>query len=115
MNSFMESSFLLFPACINTDEKRWINNQNPDIQPCSCLFSREENLNLLKELRDGLEAERAAERGRLEAQKGREMEQLKVELDTELQTERRNLQEEREDTLVSVKQVTANDIDLRSL
>lgn len=70
---------------------------------------------MLKELRDSLEAERVAERNRLEAQKGREMEQLKEDLDTELQTERRNLQEEREETLVTVKQVTANDVDLLSL
>lgn len=70
---------------------------------------------MLKELRDSLEAERVAERNRLEAQKGREMEQLKEDLDTELQTKRRNLQEEREETLVTVKQVTANDVDLLSL
>lgn len=70
---------------------------------------------MLKELRDSLEAQRVAESNRLEAQKGREMEQLKVELDMELQSERRNLQEEREDKLVSVKQVTANDIDLLTL
>lgn len=70
---------------------------------------------MLKELRDSLEAERVAERNRLEAQNGREMEQLKVELDMELQSERRKLQEEREDRLISVKQVTANYIDLLSL
>lgn len=70
---------------------------------------------MLKELRDSLEAERVAERNRLEAQNGREMEQLKVELDMELQLERRKLQEEREDKLISVKQVTANYIDPLSL
>lgn len=72
-------------------------------------------MKLQKELRDSLEAERVAERNRLETQKEREMEQLKVELDTELQMERRNLQEGREDKVVSVKQVTANDIELLSL
>lgn len=46
-----------------------------------------------------------AERNRLEAQKERELEELKVELDTELQSERRNLQERREDKASSVKQV----------
>lgn len=63
---------------------------------------------MLKELRDSLEAERVA--SRLEAQKGREVEQLKVEVETARQSERRNLQEGREDKLVSrtpVKQVTA--------
>lgn len=38
LDSFMkkctESSDLLFPACLNADEKRWINNQNPDIRSC---------------------------------------------------------------------------------
>ena len=72
MNSFIESCFFIFLAFINADEKRWGNNQS--------LFSREENLNLLKELRDSLEAERVAERTRLEAKKAPEMEQLKVEL-----------------------------------
>lgn len=101
MDILIESMFLLLAVCLNTDEKRWINNLNS--------LSREENLNFLKELRDRLKAERVAERNRLEAQKGQEMEQLKAELDMELQAERRKVQEDREDKLVSVKKVTADE------
>lgn len=50
-----------------------------------------------------------AESIRLEAQKGQEMEQLKAELDMELQAERTKVQEEREDKVVSVKKVTADE------
>lgn len=47
-----------------------------------------------------------AEREKLEAQARRELEQLKVGLETKVQSERRKLQEERED-----KQVTTDDDD----
>lgn len=68
-------------------------------------FSREQNLHLLKELRDRLEAEREAERRRLEAQKVLEMDRLQAELEQELQAERRKLQEETEDQRAAIKKV----------
>lgn len=68
-------------------------------------FSREENLTLLKELRDRLEAEREEERRRLEAQKVLEMDRLQAELDRELQAERRKLQEETEEKRAAMEKV----------
>lgn len=53
---------------------------------------------MLKELRGSLEAEREAERSRLEAQKRREVEQLKVEVEAGLRPERRSPREEGEET-----------------
>lgn len=68
---------------------------------------------MLKELRISLEAERVAERNRLEAQNGQEMEHLKVKLEEELQAERTRLQGEKEETSGSMKQeVTENDAGL---
>ena len=74
---------------------------------------REENEDLLKELRVSVEAERAAERSRLEAQNRQEMEHLRVTLEEELRAERTRLRGEKEETSGSLKQeVTGNDADL---
>lgn len=70
---------------------------------------REESEVSLKELRISLDAERAAERDRLEAQKRRDMERLKAEWEEELQAERRRLQGEREEKLASLKQEVTED------
>lgn len=74
---------------------------------------RDESEALLKELSITLEAERAAERDRLEAKKRQDMECLKAEFEEELQTERRRLQKEKEEKLSSLKdQVTSDDAGL---
>lgn len=74
---------------------------------------RDESEALLKELSITLEAERAAERDRLEAKKRQDMECLKAEFEEDLQTERRRLQKEREEKLSSLKdQVTSDDAGL---
>lgn len=74
---------------------------------------RDESEALLKELSITLEAERAAERDRLEAKKRQDMEYLKAEFEGDLQTERRRLQKEREEKLSSLKdQVTSDDAGL---
>lgn len=52
-----------------------------------------------------MEAEREAERRRLEAQKVLETDRLQAELDRELQAERRKLQEETEDQRAAMKKV----------
>lgn len=83
----------------------WIGTLSGESPFISRPFSREENLHLLKELRDRLEAEREAERRRLEAQKVLEMDRLQAELDRELQAERRKLQEETEDQRAAMKKV----------
>lgn len=74
-----------------------------------CPVLREESEVLLKELRITLEAERVAERDRLEAQKRQDMERLKAESEEELQAERRRLQGEREEKLGSLKQEVTED------
>lgn len=68
---------------------------------------REESEAALKELRVTLEEEREAERGRLEAQRKKDVERLKAELEEELQAERRRLQAEREEKLSALKQEVA--------
>lgn len=69
--------------------------------------SRDESKVLLNELSDALEAERAAERQRLEAKKTQDAELLKAEFEEELHAERTRLQAEREAKLSSLKsQVT---------
>lgn len=70
---------------------------------------REESEVLLKELRITLEAERVAERDRLEDQKRQDMECLKAESEEELQAERRRLQGERDEKLGSLKQEVTED------
>lgn len=71
---------------------------------CVCSALREESEVLLQELRVSLDAERAAERDRLEARKRQDLERLKAEWEEELQAERRRLQGEREEKLASLKQ-----------
>lgn len=95
--------FLSLNSCFRTfpGKSPFISHPRSNGNP----FSREENLKLLKELRDRLEAEREAERRRLEAQKVLEMDRLQAELDRELQAERRKLQEETEDKRAGMKKV----------
>lgn len=74
---------------------------------------RDESEALLKELSITLEAERVAERDRLEVKQRQDMEYLKARFEEDLQTERRRLQKEREEKLSSLKdQVTSDDAGL---